>query len=96
VSLRDDNERHLRAFAAATGEPVGYLLKQVADEQRAGLDATLMWLTSPGARTSRPRDRQHFARTLMLGSVLTQAGLLGLVDCSRCGDLGCNWCGVGL
>lgn len=33
-----------------------------------------------------------YASRHMVTSVWVQAGLLGLVACSRCGDLGCDWC----
>lgn len=36
--------------------------------------------------------RRRVASGIMLATVYEQAGLLGLVTCTRCGDVGCDWC----
>lgn len=62
--------------------------EQVDDERRSTVDAVVMWLCHAPTRTS----RIELATKLMVASLYVQAGLLGLVECSRCGDRGCDWC----
>jgi hypothetical protein len=60
---------------------------QVAQDMRETVDVAMVWLTG---RTS--AEPWRFAHQLMVAGVFRQAGLLGLIDCSRCGDRGCAWC----
>lgn len=53
-------------------------------------DAVLYWLRHSGVGRE---ERVRMATRLMVGSLYAQAGLHGLVRCSRCGDTGCDWCG---
>lgn len=68
------------------------------DLRREDLRAAVYWLSAGNLRGRGHREeRVRMAHQLVCASVWAQAGLLGLVDCSRCGDRGCEWCrgGVG-
>lgn len=60
---------------------------QVAQDMAETVDVALVWLNG---RTS--AEPWRFAHQLMVAGVFRQAGLLGLLDCTRCGDRGCDWC----
>lgn len=64
-------------------------VEQAADLAAQDRDATMMWLRH--SLVPAP-ERQRMAATIMTSSVYAQAALYGLVDCARCGDLGCGWC----
>lgn len=65
--------------------PAERMAAELAADDR---DAIMLWLVHSGAA-----DRTELASRLLIGSVFAQAGLLGLVSCTRCGDRGCDWCG---
>lgn len=68
---------------------------QVAQQRLEGVDGALYVLTSP--RSPDPDShhlRRHLAAQVVKASLWLQAGLLGLVACSRCGDRGCDWCNL--
>jgi hypothetical protein len=71
------------------GTPISHaaLLAQVDQDRKETVDVAMVWLTG---RTS--AEPWRFAHQLMVAGVFRQAGLLGLIDCSRCGDRGCEWC----
>lgn len=64
---------------------------EAAYHAQADRHAAIMWLRN-APRTSSARARRALAHRLMVASVYLQAGLLGVVNCSRCGDRGCDWC----
>lgn len=66
---------------------LGQLQLQADALARQDRDAILLWLRWSGAA-----DRTELATRLLIGSVFAQAGLLGVVTCTRCGDRGCDWC----
>lgn len=62
------------------------MAQSLADADR---DAAIVMLKHSPMPAS---GRRRFVARLMLGSVFAQAGIHGLVDCTRCGDRGCEWC----
>lgn len=66
--------------------PAGQTLDELAAADR---DAVIYWLRNTGVPAP---ARRRMALRMMLATVFQQAGILELVDCSRCGDRGCGWC----
>lgn len=81
---------YLEPIDLLTPNTVARIELQVEQERRSTIDAVMMWIDHGPT----PQSRRELATRLMVASVYVQAGLLGLVRCSRCGDLGCDWCRV--
>lgn len=73
------------AYISVLGEESRRL--QAAALAKQDRSAVLMWLRHAGVA-----DRCELATRIMVSSVFAQAGLMGLVTCTRCGDRGCDWC----
>lgn len=65
----------------------------MADELRhADIGSVVLWLSNAARGVVSPEVRRDVATRVLVASVWQQAGVLGLVRCTRCGDRGCDWC----
>lgn len=74
--------------AAMTERVTVAMCRELGAEARSGV---LLWLTNASELVT-PATRRDVAAAIMRATVWEQAGLLGLVTCTRCGDRGCDWC----
>lgn len=67
--------------------------ERMADEhRRAEIGAVVLWLSNASPGIVSDAARIDVGARVMLASVFAQAGLMGVVLCTRCGDRGCDWC----
>lgn len=62
----------------------------VAELRADAVAGAVLWLSHAGAASV--TARRDVAARIMRASVYEQAGVLGLVRCTRCGDQGCGHC----
>lgn len=87
--------RMARSYVMDSSNPVSVAAHspeaEAAYHAQADRNAAVLWLRH-APRTSTARGRQALVHRMMMASVFLQAGLLGVVNCTRCGDRGCDWC----